>query len=57
MAGGRISLCAVFVAVVAALPVARGEVFTAVAHMEGLVGLEADLLKGLNAYIVAEKRR
>ena len=49
-------VCAVLVGL-AVLPRTRGEVFTAVVHMEGLMELERDLLKGLNAYIVAEKRR
>lgn len=57
MEGGRLSLCAVLVAAIAALPWAQGEMFTALVHMEGLVSLETDLLKGLNSYIVAEKRR
>ncbi len=59
MEGGRTTLCAIFVSVVlaAALPWVRGEMFTAVVHMEGLIGLERELLKGLNSYIVAEKRR
>lgn len=36
---------------------ARGEVFTAITHMEGLVGLERNLLHGLNAYLTAERAR
>ena len=35
----------------------NGEMFTAVAHMEGLIELERELLYGLNAYITAEKQR
>ena len=38
-------------------PAARGEVFTALVHMEGLLELERELLSGLNEYIAAEKRR
>ena len=38
-------------------PRARGEMFTALVHMEGLLDLEKDLLRGLNEYITAEKRR
>ena len=36
---------------------ANGEVFTAITHMEGLVGLEKNLLQGLNAYLTAERAR
>lgn len=35
----------------------RGEVFTALVHMEGLLSLEKDLLEGLNSYIAQERRR
>ena len=35
----------------------QGEMFTALIHMEGLLGLERELLSGLNSYIVAERRR
>lgn len=35
----------------------RGEVFTALVHMEGLLSLEKDLLQGLNSYIAQERRR
>ena len=35
----------------------QGEMFTALIHMEGLLGLERELLSGLNSYIVAEGRR
>ena len=35
----------------------RGELFTAITHMEGLVNLERDLLQGLNAYLTAERTR
>jgi prolyl 4-hydroxylase len=33
------------------------ELFTALAHMEGLLTLEVELLASLNSYIVAEKER
>ena len=36
---------------------AQCELFTALVHMEGLLNLEQDLLRGLNAYIHAEKQR
>ena len=39
------------------LPPSRGEVFTALVHMEGLLSLEKDLLQGLNSYIAQERRR
>ena len=35
----------------------KGELFTALVHMEGLLDLERELLASLNAYIVAEKER
>jgi hypothetical protein len=35
----------------------RCELFTALAHMEGLLTLEVELLASLNSYIVAEKER
>ena len=35
----------------------RGEVFTALTHMEGLVSAERQLLGALNAYITKEKER
>ena len=35
----------------------RGELFTAIVHMEGLLHLERELLAGLNEYIVAERAR
>ena len=35
----------------------RGELFTAIVHMEGLLHLERELLSGLNEYIVAERAR
>lgn len=35
----------------------KGEMFTALVHMEGLLDLERELLASLNAYIVAEKER
>ena len=38
-------------------PAARGEMFTALVHMEGLLELEQELLSGLSEYIAAEKRR
>ena len=38
-------------------PAARGEMFTALVHMEGLLELEKELLSGLNEYIAAEKWR
>ncbi len=33
------------------------ELFTAIAHMEGLLGLESELLLTLNSYITREKNR
>ncbi len=39
------------------LGVARCELFTAIAHMEGLLGLESELLTSLNSYITREKDR
>ena len=36
---------------------AECELFTAIAHMEGLLGLETELLQSLNSYITAEKQR
>ena len=41
---------------VAIIP-ARGELFTALVHMEGLLDLEMELLGTLNSYITAEKER
>ena len=35
----------------------RGEVFTALIHMEGLVSAEEQLFGALNAYISKEKER
>ena len=35
----------------------RGELFTAITHMEGLINLERNLLHGLNAYLTAERAR
>lgn len=35
----------------------RAELFTALVHMEGLLGLEQELLGSLNTYIAAEKER
>ena len=35
----------------------KGELFTALVHMEGLLDLERELLASLNAYIIAEKER
>ena len=39
------------------LGVAQCELFTAIAHMEGLLGLESELLTSLNSYITREKGR
>ncbi|XP_064393719.1 prolyl 4-hydroxylase subunit alpha-1-like isoform X2 [Halichondria panicea] len=39
------------------LGVAQCELFTAIAHMEGLLGLESELLTSLNSYITREKDR
>ena len=36
---------------------AQCELFTALVHMEGLLNLEQELLRGLNSYIHAEKQR
>ena len=36
---------------------AQSELFTALVHMEGLLNLEQELLRGLNSYIHAEKLR
>ena len=38
-------------------PSVRGEVFTALVHMEGLVSLENDLLGGLESYLHMERQR
>lgn len=38
-------------------PTVRGEVFTALVHMEGLVALEKELLGGLEAYLQLERER
>ena len=38
-------------------PNVRGEVFTALVHMEGLVSLENDLLGGLESYLHMERQR
>lgn len=35
----------------------RGELFTALVHMESLLDLERELLSSLNSYITAEKER
>lgn len=35
----------------------RGEVFTALVHMEGLVALEKELLSGLDGYLELERQR
>ena len=36
---------------------AECELFTALVHMEGLLNLEQELLRGLNSYIHAERLR
>ena len=36
---------------------AQAEMYTALVHMEGLMDLEAELLRSLNSYITAEKQR
>ena len=36
---------------------AQCELFTAIVHMEGLLELEQELLRGLNSYIHSEKLR
>ena len=38
-------------------PSVRGEVFTALVHMEGLVSLENDLLGELESYLHMERQR
>lgn len=35
----------------------RGEIFTALVHMEGLVALEKELLSGLDGYLELERQR
>ena len=51
-------MCSKFIMLIATLLVcSRGEVFTALIHMEGLISAEEQLLGALNAYISKEKER
>ena len=51
-----VSLLAILAAL-ACVPRSGAEMFTALVHMEGLLDLEKDLLRGLNEYIVMERGR
>jgi prolyl 4-hydroxylase len=51
------ALLSLFLMVALSLPRCNGEMFTALIHMEGLLGLERELLHQLNTYIVTEKNR